>query len=65
MLFTVGVGLICIEKLIGVPLHELEMGVTVTNEAIGILKRLVALKAAMDPDPVNGSPMSELLFVQE
>jgi hypothetical protein len=34
------------------------MGVTVINEVIGILKRLVALKAPMDPDPVNGSPMS-------
>jgi hypothetical protein len=53
------------EKLMDVPLHELEIGVTVISELIGILKRFVALKEAMEPDPVKGSPMSELLFVQE
>jgi hypothetical protein len=62
---TVGLGRICIEKLMGVPLHEFEIGVTIICELIGILKRLVALKDAMEPDPVKGSPMSELLFVQE
>jgi hypothetical protein len=62
---TFGLGRICIEKLMGVPLHEFEKGVTIICELIGILKRLVALKDAMDPDPVKGSPMSELLFVQE
>jgi hypothetical protein len=53
------------EKLMEVPLHEFEIGVTVITELMGILKRLVALKDAMEPDPVKGSPMSELLFVQE
>ena len=62
---TVGLGRICIEKLMDVPLHEFEIGVTVISELIGILKRLVALKVAIEPDPVKGSPMSALLFVQE
>ena len=61
---TAGLGLIWIEKLIDVPLHELEMGVTVISELTGILKRFVAPKEAMEPDPVKGSPISELLFVQ-
>ena len=48
----------------GVPLQVFEMGVTVIKPVTGVLFRLVALNDAIEPDPVGGIPMSELVFVQ-
>lgn len=42
----------------------LETGVTVINPVMGILFRLVALKAGIEPLPVNGKPISVLEFTQ-
>lgn len=59
-----GVGLIVMVKLIGIPLQLLENGVTEICAVIGILKLLVAEKAAMLPTPFAGNPIPLLLFVQ-
>ena len=59
-----GVGFIVMVKLIGIPLQLLENGVTVICAVIGILKLLVAEKAAIFPTPLAGKPIPVLLFVQ-
>ena len=47
-----------------VPEQLLDTGVTVIRPVIGILYKLVALKAGMEPLPTIGKPISVLVFVQ-
>lgn len=59
--FIVGVGLTVIVKTVGVPLHPLDDGVTVTVAITGLVPVLTALKERIYPVPLAARPM--LVFV--
>jgi hypothetical protein len=49
----------------GVPLHELEIGVTVSIAVTGTVELLLLVNAAMDPLPVKEArPTAGFVFVQ-
>ena len=66
--FTVGVGLTVIVKIIGVPLQVLPLavraGVTVIVAVTGVVPVFVAVKLEILPDPLKGKPILPSLLVQ-
>ena len=61
---TVGMGFTVMVKVSGVPVQPLAVGVTVMVALMGALVVLVAVKAAIFPDPLAASPMAVLSLVQ-
>ena len=61
--FTVGIGLTVISKLTGIPVHELELGITVKRAVTGIFDTVVAVNAGILPIPEEAPIPMELLLV--
>ena len=62
--FTEGVWLTIIVKVIGVPEQPFETGVTVIVAVTPLPLLLIAVKAAILPVPLAAKPMLGVLFVQ-
>ena len=60
----VGAGLTVIVNFIPAPLQPLAVGITATVSIRGTMPLFTAVKDAMSPDPLAGSPMPEFVFVQ-
>ena len=58
------VGMTVIVNVLGVPAHELAVGVTVMVAVTGELVVLVAVNVGSEPAPDAASPMAVLLLVQ-
>ena len=63
-LFTEGVGLTIIVNVVGVPEQPFKTGVTVIVAVIALVPALIAVKAAILPEPLAAKPMLGVLFVQ-
>lgn len=61
---TVGVGLTVIVKLVEVPGHPLDTGVTVIVDTTGAVPVFTPVKAAMLPEPLAANPIEVSLLVQ-
>lgn len=62
--FTVGVGLIVIVNVLGVPKQPPAEGVTVMVDVMGVVPAFTVTNGLMLPDPEAARPMAVLLFVQ-
>ena len=62
---TDGVGFTVIVKVIGIPVHPVEEGVTVIVAVTGAAPRFVAVNDGISPVPVNGRPMEGVSLNQE
>ena len=62
--FTVGVGFIVMLNACVIPLHEFDIGVTVSAALIGAFEALVAVNESRLLAPVAVKPIAVLLFVQ-